>query len=130
MKQSESETFLFNRMFLYSNWLRVSKNLALYRRTSVLRMAHHINASGLDISPPIHRVGANVVSFDRSKFRKSFPILSARVPASSTHNLLKDQDLKRYAPVYGSLTIINIGMEIYPGHTQDSQCRFCGRGQC
>jgi hypothetical protein len=64
-------------------------------RTGLAMAPHapHKAEALLDTSPPTHR---NMLdALDRSAFRKSVPVLAARVKASDTNKFLKSDALKR-----------------------------------
>jgi hypothetical protein len=59
-----------------------------------LRMPRQIT---IDASPPIHRAMRDVL--DREIFRKSVPILAARVPSTNMGSVLASEALRGYEPV-------------------------------
>ena len=59
----------------------------------------------LDVSPPVHRWMNTTL--DRDAFKKTVPVLAARVPAAKTGFLLKSDVLKKYVtPAFQGLHLI------------------------
>lgn len=50
----------------------------------------------LDTSPPRHPIAAGTSSLNRELFRKTLPVVAARIPAAKTGAFLKAGELKRY----------------------------------
>ena len=50
----------------------------------------------LDVSPPVHRWMNTTL--DRDAFKKTIPVLAARVTAAKTGLLLKSDVMKKYVP--------------------------------
>ncbi|KAF8634903.1 hypothetical protein AX15_000651 [Amanita polypyramis BW_CC] len=62
----------------------------MFLRSARLVMPRRLH---LDASPPVHR--EMTVKLDRNVFRKSIPVLAARVPPAKTASILKAQPMKR-----------------------------------
>ena len=80
------------------NATRVDKMSVRMRRACALLISRHISTirtsmNKIDTSPPILR---NMKELDRSLFKKNIPLLTLRVPASSTGALLQSRDLRGY----------------------------------
>ena len=56
---------------------------------------HQRRICNLSVNPPTFPIEAGAQSFDRSLFQKCVKVVAARVPASSTGQILKSEILKR-----------------------------------
>jgi tRNA (guanine37-N1)-methyltransferase len=74
------------------NWMRA----AFRRFTPSVQYFPRIMAGeiSIDISPPKVSLSSGQTTFDRDLFRKSIPVLAARVPASQTTKFLKAEALR------------------------------------
>lgn len=53
----------------------------------------------LDISPPVHRFESSTQQFDPSIFHRKIPVLAARISASQTTAVTKNDPIKGQVPV-------------------------------
>ena len=98
IKYKLQRTHLYLVFMFLSSLSRSSRVAARFPRVGLCRQISGMSSTfsqALDTSPPRHPISAGITSINRDLFRKTLPVVAARIPAAKTGSFLKSGELKK-----------------------------------